>query len=452
MPCKKDRRMLCGLVLFALFGVQITMHMNVDNLLLDDWVFFAPLELGESVTAYLANRWQTWSSRLIIEGALCLLTHSIWTFRVLDSAVMVVMAWGLCRMANAEKRGSMLALAACLVTTIPFTVLRSTGWMATSLNYYWTMTAAVVALIPMTDSLWRRETGGVLTAIAIACAVFGANQEQMSAVLAGSYLVLGAYRLKRDGRVSAAQAAIFAIAVAELVIHLICPGNAIRSEQSIAIVNLRDYGQFSMVDKLASGLTSTATLLLFTRCPVLLACGAVVASTVIARRRGAAAYLLMLPVAAVLLGKTLRGAMPEDITPGWIGMLCFGEFSDYAMQLGPARIGPLSLLTLMKVIVVLGLMALALYLSIGHRPLAVGAVLAFAVGFAARMTMSFSPTVVESGERTMLPLYGAMMLCALLCMRNCGKDSARRLPMALAFGICLWLAAANALGSFALAA
>ena len=96
----KKQTIFCALVLFALFGVQMVMHMNVDNLLLDDWVFYAVLEQGESIPAWLLNRWETWSSRLLIESVLCVITHSIWAFRVLDSAVMIILAWALCRLSE----------------------------------------------------------------------------------------------------------------------------------------------------------------------------------------------------------------------------------------------------------------------------------------------------------------------------------------------------------------
>lgn len=51
-------------------------------------------------------------------------TKSIWLWRVLDSLAMVLMAFSLCRLANAEKRPEMLGLAALLVTSIPFAILR----------------------------------------------------------------------------------------------------------------------------------------------------------------------------------------------------------------------------------------------------------------------------------------------------------------------------------------
>lgn len=437
----------CLLVLFLLYAVQLLMHLNVDNILLDDHVFFSVLDGGENILAYLARRWQGWSSRLIIEGVLTVITHSIWAFRVLDSAVMVLMAWSLCRLANAENRAQMLAFSASLVTTIPFAVLRSTGWMATSLNYYWPLAATLTALIPLADVLWQRETSRPMLAIALICAVFGANQEQTSAVIMGSYLVLGMAVMLRERRFMPTLTAIFLIGAVELVLHLTCPGNAQRAQESIAMVNLRDYGQFTLIDQLSIGLTSTTALLFFTVCPVLLACGAGIAGSLVARRRSA---LSMLPVAALTLVQGWRIIAPY-VADG--AMEPFAQYSSYVLQLGPERISWAGQMEMMLLIVaLLGLMALTPYLSIGHRPLSAVCVFAFAVGFAARMALSFSPTVVESGERTMLPLYGAMMLCTLLCLRDCEQESAHRLPLWAAQAAALVLAGMNVLSSFTLAA
>ncbi len=440
----RNRRVLCALALLTLLLVQLAMHLNADNLLLDDWVFYEPLESGTGILSFLAGRFMTWSSRLLVEGTLCLTTHSIWAWRVLDSLMMALMAWALCRLANAEKRPEMLALSGLMVTAIPFAILRSTGWQATSVNYHWTLACALFGLIPLADALWRRETGRGTAACAVLLAVFGANQEQTAAVLFGAYLVLGAALLCRERRVRPLLFAILVVAVAELAVHLLCPGNALRAKASIQLVNLRDYGQFSLVDKLSIGLTSTTALLFFTYNPLLLGCWAMVGATMLARRRNVSGALAAAAVAGyVPFIKLLEGnALPDDVR----------HYGQYVLQLGPEGIDrPLRMAVMALLIALLGLMALTLYLSIGHRPLAAVCVFAFALGFAARMALAFSPTVVESGERTMLPLYGAMMLCALLCVRDCAKDGSRRWPVIAAFAVFALLAAANAWGSFALA-
>ena len=450
----RDARVRCALVLLALLLVQLVMHMNCDNLLLDDWVFEDVLTRGGSVLSFLKTRWETWSSRLLIEGTLCAVTHSIWAWRVLDSLAMVLLAYALCRLAGCAQRPGMLALSCCLVTAIPFAVLRSTGWMATSLNYYWPLACTAGALIPLSDALWERKTGLPWQLAAVPLALFGANQEQTAAVLLGASLAFGVALWMRDRRVPAAVLAVLGIAAVELALHLACPGNAVRAQESIALVNLRDYGQFTLIDKLSIGLTSTTALLIYTVNPVLLATGALVVSTVPARRRGLAAN-----AAAALLSLFVLRAYAADLTGAVSGLSAsnapFALMRGYSLKLGPeglTRAGGATLLMLFLTVAALGLMALMLYVSLGHRPLAGACVLIFAIGFAARMALSFSPTVVESGERTMLPLYGAMMLCALLCLRDCEKDGARHWPIGAAGAVAALCALYNVIGSFALAA
>lgn len=86
----KDRRALCAATLLALLLVQLAMHLNCDSLIYDDWYFRGVAISGQSLLSFLNRRWQTWSSRLIIEALLCVTTRSIWLWRMLDSLNMVL--------------------------------------------------------------------------------------------------------------------------------------------------------------------------------------------------------------------------------------------------------------------------------------------------------------------------------------------------------------------------
>lgn len=439
-------RARCALA--ALFAVQMLMHLNCDNLLLDDWTFFGVLETGQSIPAFLAERWQTWSSRLLIEGTLCLTTRSIWAWRLLDSAAMTLAAYALCRLANAERRWEMLSLSGLLVTAIPFSLLRSTGWQATSVNYCWPLACALTALIPLADALNGRRTGRFLSLAAPLLALFAANQEQTAAALFAAYAVLGGGLLLRERRIRPALAAALAVVTVELAAHLLCPGNALRAARSAAQVNLRDYAQFSLIDKLSVGWTGTASLLLFSDNPMLTAfCACAFCSALARRRHPAAAAVCLSPLAMAALCRLAWRMGPQG------PLSALASYGAFVLQLGPEGLAvPGRMAAMFALVTTLGLSALSLYLSLGHRPAAACAAFAFAVGFASRMAVSLSPTVVESGERTMLPLYGAMMLCALLCLRDCKEEGDRRPFVLTAYGVAALLAAMNFALSFSLAA
>jgi len=249
----------------------------------------------------------------------------------------------------------------------------------------------------------------------------------------------------RDKRIAPVMGVILAIGLVETAMHLLCPGNAVRAEESLSIVNLRDYEQFSIIDKLSIGLTSTTALMFFTYCPMLMACGALILATLPVHRRGAAALILaQAPLSFMLFVEWMRSAEEIEI---------LRRFSTYVLQLGPERIQWNGQMEMMFVLIVLlGMMALTLYLSLGHRPLAASAVMIFAIGFAARMVLSFSPTIVESGERTMMPLYAAMILCTLLCVKECQTEGKRQWPMYIAGAVVFYVTVTNIVGSFALAA
>ena len=51
----------------------------------------------------------------------------------------------------------------------------------------------------------------------------------------------------------------------------------------------------------------------------------------------------------------------------------------------------------------------------------------------------------------MLPLYGAMMLCALLCLRDVRDEGGKKKPIEAAYVVCALTAAVNFASSFMLA-
>lgn len=440
-----DARVQCGFVLLACLFAQLVMHMNCDTIFQDDYIFLSALDGGKTLCAFIAERWNTWSSRFLIESLLVYTTRSLRVWRVLDSLVMVLMTWSLARLANVEKRPGMLAVSGLLTLSIPFQILRSTGWEATALNYYWPLACGLLAAVPLSDALWGRRTPKALCALAIPAALLAANAEQMAAGLFGAYTVLGGALVWKEKRVRPMLAAVWGIAVAELVLILLCPGNAVRAQQAIALVNLRDYGQFSLIDRLSIGLTSTLALMFFTFNPILRLFGVTGVAANASQRRGVLAVL----IAALPL--LFMEALPvlKEVGP-FAGTV--RQFGTYVLQLGPEGIAqPLRMPLLFAAVCFLGLMAVTMAQALGRRPMALICVFLYALGFASRMAVSLSPTVVESGERTMLPLYGMLMLCMLLLLRECRAEGRRRWLVWAAMAILAVTAAGTVLSSFALA-
>ena len=438
-----DARQLRRLVFVLMLLFEIIMHLNCDTLFADDGVFYSALDAGGSLSAFLVKRWNGWSSRLLIEAVLAVTTHSIWLWRILDSLVMTGIAYALFRLSDGEERPGTAVLCCLLVLAIPFRIMRTTGWQATSVNYTWPMCAVFLSVIPSADALRGKKAEIARRVLSVAAAVFGANQEQMALLLflfAAILLVFGRLQRKRADNWTFA---ILTIAAAEIALHLICPGNRARSIASVSMVNLRDYGQYTLPDRLSIGLSSTVRLLFYTRNRPFWICLALIFSAALAAGKS----LRLMPVCLVAPFACAFGRNWKKLSEnGWLA-----RYSAYDLQTGPARIlEDGQLFGLFFWIMALFCVAVSLYIALGNGKRAAAAICCYAAGFASRMTLSFSPTVVESGERTILPLYVSLMLAALLCVTAL-PENRRRILLLPAALLAVYAAGMNFIGSFALA-
>ncbi len=427
----------------AMLLLQIIMHLNCDTLFADDGVFYTALDAGGSLSAFLLKRWNRWSSRLLIEAVLAVTTHSIWLWRILDSLVMTGIAYALFRLSDEEKRPETAILSCLMVLSIPFRLIRTTGWQATSVNYTWPMCAVFLCLIPSVDAIRRKKPMRVMRILSIPGAVFGANQEQMAVLLFLMALFFLVSESRCRKRWDYFTFAILLIAAGEIVMHLLCPGNALRSAASEKMVNLRDYRRFTLPDRLSIGLSSTVRLLFYTKnYPFWICLTLIAGSTFSMGRRPFLIPVSLVAPLACYLGRHWKQ---------YAGLTWLARFSAYDLQTGPARIledGQLA--GLFFWILALFCIALSLYIVLGEQERTAASIWCFASGFAARMVLSFSPTVVESGERTILPLYACLMLAVLLCVTAAPKN--RKCFFLLpGFLLALYAAWINFFGSFALA-
>ena len=441
--CVSNRKRVCWIVFAGMFFTELAMHLNCDTLFADDGVFYTALDAGGSLFAFLLNRWNRWSSRLIIEAILAVTTHSIWVWRILDCLVMTGIAYALFRFVDKEAKPETAIISCLMILSIPFRIIRTTGWQATSVNYTWPMCAAFLCLLPSADVLQGNKPNHISRVFSVVAAILAANQEQMAVLLfLGAAFFILSVRL-RYGKTDRLTVFILIIAAMEIVLHLLCPGNRLRSAESVCMVNLRDYGQFTLPEKLSIGLTSTAQLLFYTRNRVFWICLASIFCTGLAQRRP----VFLIPVCLVaplacLIGRHWK-VFPNM---GWLA-----RYSAYDLQTGPARILEHGqLFGLFFWIFAVYCIAVSLYVVMGRGMRTAAAIWCYTSGFASRMVLSFSPTVVESGERTILPLYACLMLSTLLCVTALPKNN-RRILILPAVILAVYAAFLNVSGSFALA-
>ncbi len=227
---RKDTAAQCLVAVFG-FSVMMFLHLFLRTGWGDDGAFAG---MGMPMGEFLAYRYETWSSRVLVEAAVKLLTAAsggIW--KILNVLMILLLIWivadlfgGEGRRAKIRSQLSFFALLWCL----PVLTLCDAGWIATTLNYLWPLTLGLVAMRPLKHGLREEKCPGWEYVVCPVCMLFAANTEQGAAVLLGVYLLFGGYLFWRKKKLSLFYLILLALPAVSAAFILASPGNAYRFE------------------------------------------------------------------------------------------------------------------------------------------------------------------------------------------------------------------------------
>lgn len=395
-----------------LFVLLLVWHSRINGSG-DDLYFASALEgEGRSMAGFLADRYQTWSSRLLIEGVLVCMTQWIWLWRVLNSLVLTGIAALCARLAGGEK-DTVLGWGLCaMVLLIPFDVLNEAGWIATPVNYTWPAFCALVALLPMKRALCGERLPIWEAVLAVPALLFAANQEQFCAALLAllaAGIIRSIYIHKQIPWLCALE---LLLCAAMLIAIALCPGNKMRFEVETGEW-FPTFGELTFAVKAEMGFSSTGFGLVMQKNAMFFGFSLLLAVPVWLKRKDFMARVISaFPAASsLMLGffpQTLEVVLPR------ITHLrnALGKTGTGATILSPGTLMPDLLLLVVFLCVVYSLFA-GLGAQDGRTML-----YALCVGLATRLVMGFTPTIWGSGNRTFIPLYTVMMGIAAVVLRR----------------------------------
>ncbi len=203
-------------------------------------------------------RYDTWTSRILIEGALIPLAvfPNIW--RVLNVGMILLFVWCAADLfsVGGGKRFPAMGVLFALLFTVPLYSLHSAGWITTTVNYLWPLSLGLVAMRPAKHFFCGEKCAGWEYAVCPLCLVYAANLEQMCAILSGVYLLCGVHSLVDRKKPSALCCVMPGLIVLMLCLIWLCPGNRLR----LAAETERwfpEFGKLSFLQKLLWGWIGT---------------------------------------------------------------------------------------------------------------------------------------------------------------------------------------------------
>lgn len=206
-----------------------TVLMMIFHLLIDvnygDDIFFRSKLDEFTAQEFLTMRYETWASRIIIEGVLINISRVPWMWKILDTLIMAWLPLAFSLFFNPEKKRIIDWSIIGIFIFFPYDTMRSAGWMATTLNYSWPLAFGLLAIMPLRNSLYKKRTPWYLHVFSITASIYASNQEQMCAILIALNVLLGGYLVFRDKKIPWIAIVQLLIGIASMLFILTCPGN-----------------------------------------------------------------------------------------------------------------------------------------------------------------------------------------------------------------------------------
>ena len=429
--CLSDRG---ARVLLAVFAYFLVFHLAVTGFNRDDLYnmkLLATFGGPGGALDYLVDRYAHWSSRTLADLFMVVFTGIpaiIW--KIADTLVATSCAYLMAAIAGTLYakgwRAFIKPAAFVMVVLYPFFDMKTSGWVATTVNYLWPMAGLLymglcAARLVKANGLQvgvtnRYSTRKIWRIVLLALAVLWAGAHELIALCAVllEAALIACLCLEGRGRKAGLPALLFAVSLFFVGWAVFCPGNAIRN-LSTATTQFPSWESFSTIEHLTMALAGTfdrLTSLGFYRGGVqpLLMQSCLWILILLSVHRRFMSFKLDLLMALPFLFCYLMNQ--TDVRFWSIWALMDGMASEHMGQVRMAYQPVLSVL-------IVAFTSSGLYLAFlrqgprGAIP-ALCAVLCYLAGLGTRVAMGFSCTVYASNTRTYIALLFSMGLLIVL--------------------------------------
>lgn len=221
------------------------------------------IQLDEkSYLEFLTERYQGWSSRLLIEMGLLFFTNHMILWRILDVIIWVFLLYGVTKLIN-DNYSARFAMVICLFFSCYLLKdMNSAGWTATINNYLWPLAFLVGFLLALKKVVLEQEIKWQAGIAGVVSIFFSCNHEQAAAAALGSAICALIYMVWKKVRISKWMWVYLAAILANLVFILTCPGNVVRKEIEISAY-FKDFEELTLWNKLDMGITPVCNYSVF---------------------------------------------------------------------------------------------------------------------------------------------------------------------------------------------
>ena len=252
----RNNRYLPTLVvgIFALVVSFVASSMTGDALV------FAKMD--GNIFSILSSRFSTTTSRVILEFILIMILRYLpILWNIINAGMIMILYYSLRKILNENNHMFINCVIAIFILLYTYLDMSSAGWSATTVNYLWTLSLGVFAMIPIVRILRDEEHYKKMLILTIPSLIVAANQEQSCALLFGFLLIFNIYYFIKNKKIHPVLITYLIITILGFVVILLCPGNFNRVDNEI-ITWFKDFRSLSFIDKIFLSINNTFEMLL----------------------------------------------------------------------------------------------------------------------------------------------------------------------------------------------
>lgn len=214
------------------------------------------------IMEFIKMRYRLWSSRILIDGTMIFfLNLPKFCWAAVNSLALTSIAKSISYLFSKDDFENKL-LSIFLVMIPPFYLMNEAGWYATTINYLWPLSCALIAFYPIKHLWIKKEEKKGMYLLYILALLFACNQEQCCALVVGFYLLFNFYFLviKKEKKIFPILMAL--LSILSLLFIMTCPGNATRLIEETTTW-FPTFEKFTIFHKLFLGMINSLTVLIF---------------------------------------------------------------------------------------------------------------------------------------------------------------------------------------------
>ncbi len=406
--------------ILAILILELILTMFITPNKYDDAKFLSWLEV-DTISNILVNRYNTWTSRVIIDFTVfSMLKISKYAWIITQAVMMALLGYSISKLFIKENKNKMNAMMVFMILAYPIDIMAEAGWAASTANYIWPLATALFALIPI-KKVWNAEKFKWFQYILFMLAIiYACNQEQTCAIVLGTYILFDILFIIKDKKIHPIIVIQTLLSIISLIFIFTTPGNFIRQNTEI-IMNFPNFEMLTLLDKISLGITSTVGIII---------------------KKGSIAFGILSLMIAVYILSNYKEKIYRIIALIPIITICvLSYFKNITFAIFPflkSFVGTLTenkviltsancsnlvfvipIVFSMVILICLVLSILLIFKNLKNNT----AILVFLVGLASRLIMGFSPTIFASGSRTIIFFEFAMIIASILIWQELVKKN-----------------------------